>query len=113
MPETQSRCKRNAVCSRARSTGEPTGGGPGRRRRRRGAQALVIVAVEHSLAAVRPRIRNDLPRHVVAVLLGVEDAPTVVERLRVLGPEDAAGRWVTVRDVEAGDLVVAVVAEAG
>src|SRR5437762_6049679 len=88
MPATQSKCKRNAVCSRARSTGEPTGGGPGRRRRRHGAQALVIVAVEHSLAAVRPRIRNDLPRHVVAVLLGVEDAPTVVERPRVLGPED-------------------------
>src|SRR5438093_12168397 len=37
-----------------------------------------------AFARRRPSTDSDLPRHVVAVLLGVEDAPTVVERPRVL-----------------------------
>src|SRR4051795_3490992 len=53
--------------------------------------------------------RDDLVRRVVAVLLGVEPAPAAPEQRRRLGPEDAPGAGVAVRDVGAGDLVVLVV----
>src|SRR4051812_9711117 len=55
---------------------------------------------------------QDLPGHVVAVLLRVEDAPAGVERRRELRPEHAADARVAVRYVDAGDLVVALVLEA-
>src|SRR5512132_1920086 len=52
-----------------------------------------------------------LVRRVVAVLLRVEDAPlaVLVPRVRRMMPEDSLLRRVAVRDVETGDLVVAVV----
>src|SRR3954470_8749746 len=53
--------------------------------------------------------RDDLVGRVVAVLLGVEPAPAAPEQRRRLGPEDAPGARVAVRDVGAGDLVVLVV----
>src|SRR5215212_6555270 len=52
---------------------------------------------------------NYLVRRVVAVLLGVEPAPAAPEQRRRLGPEDAPRARVSVRDVDAGDLVVLVV----
>src|SRR5580765_6274817 len=49
---------------------------------------------------------------VVAVLLGVEPAPVVLPQLRRLRAQDAVRPRVAVRDDRAGDLVVALVAEA-
>src|SRR5262245_37660948 len=66
---------------------------------------IVIVAVETGGT-------NDLVGDVVAVLLGVEDAPAVLERTLNLGSENAAVVRVAVRHVNAGNLVVAVVDEA-
>src|SRR5262249_60866428 len=56
-------------------------------------------------------VGDDLPREVVAVLLVPEQPPAVLERLRFLGPQDAADRRVAVGHVDAGDLVVALVVE--
>src|SRR5262249_31094962 len=73
----------------------------------------VIVAVSVLVVVVTTTDRaDDLPGDVVAVLAGVEDTPAVVERVRTRGAEQAARRRVTVGDVDAGDLVVAVVLEA-
>src|SRR5262245_14418891 len=91
-----------------------------------------LTAAQRSRVAGCPRRRghpagagsvlHDLPRGVVAVLLGPEDAPGAglplvvrgLERARGLGPEDPLHGRVAVRDVDPGDLVVAVVlAEAG
>src|SRR4029078_9770420 len=52
---------------------------------------------------------GDLPGDVVAVLLGPEGAPLGAARVRTLGAEDAVGRRVAIGDVDARDLVVAVV----
>src|SRR5438270_630933 len=46
---------------------------------------------------------------VVAVLLGPEEAPSVAAQARHLRAEDPADRRIAVRDVRAGNLVVAVV----
>src|SRR5262245_22093847 len=54
---------------------------------------------------------DDLPGVIVAVLLRVEHPPAEDERVWIPGTEDATRRRVTVRDVEAGDLVVPVVLE--
>src|SRR5262245_36094833 len=65
-----------------------------------------------SSVVVRRRVRSHFPRVVVAVLLVPEEPPAVVEQLRHLGTEDAAGGRVAVRDVDTGDFVVALVLEA-
>src|SRR4051794_36283666 len=57
--------------------------------------------------------REELPGDVVTVLLRPEDTPALREGSRHGGPQQAADRRVAVRDVNAGDLVVAVVVEAG
>src|SRR5689334_16077861 len=49
---------------------------------------------------------GDLPRVVVAVLLGPEEPPAVVEGVRGLGAEQAVDGRIPVGDVDAGDLVV-------
>src|SRR6266536_1708121 len=54
-----------------------------------------------------------LPRRVLAVLLRIEEAPAVLERRRHLRAEQSGGGGIAVRNVDAGDLVVAVVLEAG
>src|SRR5207245_10738159 len=69
----------------------------------------VVVLVANRFGHVR--IRKDLERHVVAVLLGVEHAPGAVERPRLFGAEDSVRRRVAVGHVNPGDLVVAVVLE--
>src|SRR5689334_15612621 len=55
---------------------------------------------------------NDLPGDIVAMLLRVEHVPAIMEWVRRLGPEQATHLRVAVRNVEPGDLVVAVVLEA-
>src|SRR5262249_19351379 len=55
--------------------------------------------------------RDDFPGVIVAVLLRVEHPPAGDKRVRIPGTEDATRCRVTVRDVEAGDLVVPVVLE--
>src|SRR5262245_2559249 len=60
----------------------------------------------------RRRVRDDLVRGVVTVLLRVEDTPLTMERARLLGAEDASRRRIAVRNVDSGDLVIAVVLEA-
>src|SRR3954449_6281460 len=59
--------------------------------------------------AARATLPADLPGRVVSVLLRPEGAPTTAEWVRVLGAQDAAGGGVAIRDVDAGDLAVAVV----
>src|SRR5262245_755825 len=86
---------------------DPSGPGPARRRARRRYASAVLV---HRLGDVR--IRDDLVGDVVAVLLRVEHSPGPIERSGDLGPQDTGWRGVAVRDVDASDLVVAVVAEA-
>src|ERR1044071_4813927 len=61
---------------------------------------LVVVAVQ------------DLPRHVVAVLLRIEDSPTALKGMGLLCAEDAVGPGTAVGDVDPGDLVVPVVLKA-
>src|SRR6185295_5865309 len=56
-----------------------------------------------------PGRADDLPGDVVAVLRRVEHAPAVPERLRPLRPEQAVRRRIAVGDVDARELVVAVV----
>src|SRR6266542_327560 len=63
-----------------------------------------------SLSATRCR---DLPGEVVAVLLRPEHAPRAVERRRRVRADQARHRRVAVAHVDAGDLVVALVLEAG
>src|SRR5262249_14865219 len=60
----------------------------------------------------RRRVRNDLVRGVVTVLLRVEDTSLTLERARLLRAEDASRRRIAVRNVDSGDLVIAVVLEA-
>jgi hypothetical protein len=55
---------------------------------------------------------QELPGDVVAVLRGPERSPAVAEGAGDLRAQDAAPAGVPVRDVDAGDLVVAVVLEA-
>src|SRR5262245_66358692 len=73
--------------------------------------AVIAVLTIRVVARERCRVRNDLVRDVVAVLLRVEDAPLALERTRLLGAEDASRRWIAVRNVDPGDLVIAVVLE--
>src|SRR5262249_24241444 len=63
------------------------------------------------LVLVVVRGEHDLPREVVAVLLRVEPAPlpAAVPEVRDLGAEQPFRSGVAVRDVDAGDLVVALV----
>ena len=87
---------------------------PRRRTRRDGPAVGPGLFVERRDAG--PSGHRDLPGHVVAVLLGPEDPPresvAVAERTRHIGPEEPADGRVAVRDVEPGDLVVALVLEA-
>src|SRR4051812_12052541 len=81
----------------ARCPDQLTGRGTGCDRSR------VLVVVSRTVAEAQ------LPGDVVAVLLRPERAPSCRTESGQLGTEDAGGRDVTVRDVDAGDLVVAVV----
>src|SRR5262245_47238072 len=56
-------------------------------------------------------LMEELVRDIVAVLLGVEHPPPRMERLWGLGAQDALHRWVSIRDVDAGNLVIAVILE--
>ena len=73
---------------------------------RRGRERVVIQLAYALLVGT-----NHLVSHVVAVLLRVEDAPALIAlpRVRLVLAEDPVKRRVAVRDVEAGELVVAVV----
>src|SRR5215471_17733351 len=73
--------------------------------------AVIAVVTVPIVARERGRVRDDLVRDVVTVLLRVEDAPLALERTRLLGAEDASRRWIAVRNVDSGDLVIAVVLE--
>src|SRR6185369_5352649 len=79
-------------------------------RRRAGVNRSLSLVVEGTLAAV---LGEDFPGDVVAVLLGVEHPPPVTECPVDGRAQDAMLRGVAVRDVHAGDLVVALVLEAG
>src|SRR5215475_13066929 len=66
---------------------------------------LVVVLVVARLCG-----GHDLPREVVAVLLCVEPAPfAAAPEIRNLGAEQAVRAGIAVRDMDAGDLVVALV----
>src|SRR2546425_1583537 len=62
-----------------------------------------------ALAVVGAARGKDLKGGVVAVLLAPEPAPAVVEHVRDLRPQDSANRRVSIGNVDARDLVVAVV----
>jgi hypothetical protein len=55
---------------------------------------------------------DDLPSDVVPVLSGVEHTPALLERVRALSAEQTVHRRIAVGNVEADDLVVALVLEA-
>src|SRR5262249_13678475 len=69
-------------------------------------QRLPVVAIVVVVAVLRP---GDFPGDVVPVLLGPEQPPAVVAEARHLGTEDPVHAGVAIRDVDAGDLVVALV----
>src|SRR5215510_4558067 len=56
-------------------------------------------------------LMEDLVRDIVAMLLRIEDPPPCMERPWPLGAQDAIHRWVAIRDVDAGNLVIAVILE--
>src|SRR5262247_1270441 len=56
--------------------------------------------------------RTDLVGDIVAVLLGVEHAPSSLEGLGPLGPQDPCHRGIPVRDMDARELIITVVLEA-
>ena len=58
-------------------------------------------------------VANDLGGNIVAVLLRVEDAPAVPERLRDFGTRQPVWAGITVGNVDTGDLVITFVIEAG
>jgi hypothetical protein len=66
------------------------------------ATSLVVVVVIVVLG-------DDLPGLVVSVLLRVEHAPAEMERPGEFGAEQPANRWITIRHMDASDLIVAVV----
>src|SRR5262245_52760535 len=71
------------------------------------ASALVLALV---VLARLLRGEHDLPGEVVAVLLCVEPAPlAAVPQVRNLGAEESLRAGIAVRDMDAGDLVVALV----
>src|SRR5262245_60295075 len=77
-------------------------------KRRPSVSAVVTIPI---VARERRRVRDDLVRDVVTVLLSVEDAPLALERTRLRCAEDASRRWLAVRNVDPRDLVIAVVLE--
>src|SRR5262249_1537349 len=86
------------------------------RRPRLGVEAVNEWFPNGKRAFASVRGANHLERDVVAVLSGVEDTPVPigVPWVRKFGSEEAILGRITIRDVDAGDLVVAVVlAEAG
>src|SRR5262249_46950914 len=74
--------------------------------------AVIMLVTMPMVTRERRRVRDDLVRGVVTVLLRVEDTPLTLERARLLRAEDASRRRIAVRNVDSGDLVIAVVLEA-
>src|SRR5690242_12200903 len=67
---------------------------------------MAVIVVVTTIAG-----RKNFPGDILTVLLCVEHAPSVLERLRDLPAKQAVDPGVAIRDVNAGDLVVAVVLE--
>src|SRR5262249_21441679 len=95
-----------------RAAAAELGGGAGRADARRPwAHRFSLILVALCVAAEIAMRGENLPGHVVAVLLRIEDAPAFRERLRNLRAQNAGDARVAVRDMQASDLVVAVVLE--
>ena len=56
-------------------------------------------------------VAENLPGDVIAVLLGIEQAPAALERLRNLGAEETEYTRIAVGKMPAGDFVVALIVE--
>src|SRR5437773_955612 len=78
-------------------------------------------AVTYHLSAVRsvivivvPMTRGqNLPGHIVTMLPGIEDAPPLPERRRRMRADKFPDGRIAIRDVKAGDLVIAFILETG
>ena len=66
----------------------------------------------HLTASGLVMLMEDLVCDIVAVLLRIEDPPPRLERLWLLGAQNALHRWVSIRDVDAGNLIIPVILEA-
>ena len=55
---------------------------------------------------------EDLVRDIITVLLRIEHPPPHMERLWPLGAQDTTHRWVPLRDVDAGNLIITIILEA-
>ena len=47
------------------------------------------------------------------MLSGVKDSPSIMKWTRILGSEKTKDRWITIRDMETSDLIVAFVLKTG
>ena len=55
---------------------------------------------------------EDLVRDIITVLLRIEHPPPLIERPWPLGAQDTTPRWVSIRDVDAGNFIITIILEA-
>jgi len=55
---------------------------------------------------------EDLVRDIITVLLRIEHPPPRMERPWLLGAQNTAHRWVPIRDMDAGNLIITIILEA-